>query len=349
MGQQITGLLNPLFALIFSISFFGFWLVQKDKTHILGISAGYLAFACGIFISNIAITTQSAWHVLGTHFFYSIACFLLVWSVSKRAGHEADKLLSIAVLVGVAPILVWIHSISGLANMRIILANAAYAVILFMGAVKLRHNRNSHPLEYMLFVVFALMALQFLVRPFTVLAFEGELLNSEYLNSAYYSSLNVILSLVTLLLAISMIAVFGLDYVRENSGTRNIGGAKKNGVSDEEKIARLKNIMETKIYREHDLNIGMLADKSGIHEYQLRMLINQSLGYRNFREFLNSYRLEQVQSALSDPVFDSETITTIAFDSGFNSIPSFNRVFKAQFGVAPTEYRDRQIATRHSS
>lgn len=349
MGQQITGLLNPLFALIFSISFFGFWLVQKDKTHVLGISVGYLAFACGIFISNIAITTQSAWHVLGTHFFYSIACFLLVWSVCKRAGYEADKLLSVTVLAGVAPILIWIHSISGLANMRIIVANAAYALILFMGAARLWQNRHRHPLEYWLFVVFALMAVQFLVRPFAVLAFEGELLNSEYRNSIYYSSLNVVLSLVTLLLAISMIAVFGMDYVRDNSPTHHKANARKNEASDEEKIVKLKNIMETNIHRDHDLNISTLADRSGIHEYQLRALINQSMGYRNFREFLNSYRLEEVQSALSDPVFDAAPITTIAFDSGFNSIPSFNRVFKAQFGVAPTEYRDRQIAMRQTT
>ncbi|MEO9783550.1 MAG: AraC family transcriptional regulator [Parasphingorhabdus sp.] len=341
--------MNPLFALIFSISFFGFWLVQKDKTHVLGVSAAYLAFACGIFISNIAITTQSAWHVLGTHVFYSMACFALVWSVCKRAGQEVDKLFSIAVLAGVAPILIWIHSISGLANMRIILANAAYAVILFMGAARLWHSRHHHPLEYLLFIVFGLMALQFLVRPFTVLAFEGELLNSDYRNSIYYLSLNVILALAALLLAISMIAVFGMDYVRENSRTPNKAGTKKTEVSDEEKIARLKSIMETNIHREHDLDVSTLADKSGIHEYQLRSLINQSMGYRNFREFLNSYRLKEVQSALSDPMFDAAPITTIAFDSGFNSIPSFNRVFKAEFGVAPTEYRDRQIATRQTA
>ena len=38
-------------------------------------------------------------------------------------------------------------------------------------------------------------------------------------------------------------------------------------------------------------------------------------------------------------VDDTIPITEIAMRSGFNSIATFNRLFKAQIGYTPTEYR----------
>ncbi|WP_412768158.1 helix-turn-helix domain-containing protein, partial [Escherichia coli] len=37
-------------------------------------------------------------------------------------------------------------------------------------------------------------------------------------------------------------------------------------------------------------------------------------------------------------------VTDIAFDSGFNSLRSFYRVFKKQYGVAPNEFRCKSPA-----
>lgn len=341
MSQQIIGLLNPLLALTFSFSFFAFWLLQKTRMHVLAFAVAYLAFAAGIFVSNVGIGAESGWHVFWTHFFYSISSILIVWGVSRRAGQKSDDLLALAILAGVTPVLIWIHAVSGLANLRIIIANASYAAILLLGAKNLWHNRRSHPLDYWLFVLFVLMAVQFVVRPAAVLAMEGELLNSVYRDSVYYSVLNLVLSFITLMLAITLFAVCGLDYVRAQSdrqSKRPLGG---DTISNEERIRQVRDVMETGLFREHDLTLSQLSQKTGIHEYQLRMLINQAMDYRNFREFINSYRLREVQAHLARPEFETVPITTIALDAGFNSIPSFNRVFKAEFGVSPSEYRAR--------
>ncbi|SIN61346.1 AraC-type DNA-binding protein [Parasphingorhabdus marina DSM 22363] len=339
MSQQIIGLLNPLLAVTFSLTFFAFWLVQKDKRYILAFAGAYLAFGAGIFVSNVAIGAESSWHVFGTHLFYSISALLLFRGVSERAGHQSGTLLALVILAGITPVLIWIHSVSGLANLRIIVANASYAAIVLLAAGNLWHNRNSHRLDYWLFILFILMAIQFVVRPAAVLAVEGELLNSEYRGSVYYSVLNLVLSFITLMMAITLFAVCGLDYVRAQAGKVSKRPSGSDPVSHDEKIRQLREVMETGLFREHDLTLNQLCQKTGIHEYQLRALINQEMGYRNFREFLNSYRLREVQAHLSRPEFETVPITTIALDAGFNSIPSFNRVFKAEFGVSPSEYR----------
>jgi AraC-like DNA-binding protein len=69
------------------------------------------------------------------------------------------------------------------------------------------------------------------------------------------------------------------------------------------------------------------------------------LGYRNFNAFLNRYRIDDAKAALSDPSHRDVQVLTIAMDAGFQSIGPFNRAFKADTGMTPTEFR-RHALTR---
>jgi AraC family transcriptional regulator, positive regulator of tynA and feaB len=57
--------------------------------------------------------------------------------------------------------------------------------------------------------------------------------------------------------------------------------------------------------------------------------------------FIQQTRLERCRSALMDPGAYRTTITQIAFDSGFNDIAYFSRLFKATYGASPRDYRKR--------
>jgi len=50
-------------------------------------------------------------------------------------------------------------------------------------------------------------------------------------------------------------------------------------------------------------------------------------------------RLEECSRALMLPSQRGRTVTSIAFDYGFNSPTHFGRVFRARFGITPREYR----------
>jgi AraC-like DNA-binding protein len=109
---------------------------------------------------------------------------------------------------------------------------------------------------------------------------------------------------------------------------------------DEKLLASLRALMEKeKVYREEGLSIAILAGKLDLPEYRLRRLINQRLGHRNFSTFLNGHRLADAMAALADPTQADVPILTIALDAGFQSIGPFNRAFKAQAGMTPTEFR----------
>lgn len=105
-------------------------------------------------------------------------------------------------------------------------------------------------------------------------------------------------------------------------------------------LATLERLMAVdRLYRQEGLTIGVLAGKLGLPEYRLRRAINRGLGYRNFNEYLNRHRLADAKQALADPTQAEVPILTIALDSGFQSLGPFNRAFKTDTGMTPTEFR----------
>jgi AraC-like DNA-binding protein len=110
--------------------------------------------------------------------------------------------------------------------------------------------------------------------------------------------------------------------------------------ADIELVARLEHLMTVeRAHRQDGLTIGGLASRLGLPEYRLRRLINQALGYRNFNSFVNRYRIAEVKAALADPSQAGVPVLTLALDAGFSSLGPFNRAFKAETGVTPSEYR----------
>jgi AraC-like DNA-binding protein len=102
---------------------------------------------------------------------------------------------------------------------------------------------------------------------------------------------------------------------------------------------KLLDLMSDGYYRETGLTIPLLAGKLAYPEHQLRRLINGHLGYRNFTAFLNSYRIAEAKERLADPEQARTPVLTIALNLGYGSLGPFNRAFKADTSMTPTDYR----------
>ncbi|WP_101757732.1 helix-turn-helix domain-containing protein [Oceanicoccus sp. KOV_DT_Chl] len=113
---------------------------------------------------------------------------------------------------------------------------------------------------------------------------------------------------------------------------------------DPELVDRMKALIEGEgVYREMGLTIGELAHRLEIPEYRLRRTINAGLGYRNFNDFLNSYRIAEASERLANPAQKELPVLTIALDIGFRSLSSFNKAFKDTYHTTPTAYRRQQL------
>lgn len=99
-------------------------------------------------------------------------------------------------------------------------------------------------------------------------------------------------------------------------------------------------LKQEKLYTRTGLTIGELAKRLTIQEYRLRRLINKQLGYRNFNQFLNEFRIQEACKRLALPSDHREQIANIAFDVGYSALSSFNKAFKDIMKITPTQYRD---------
>lgn len=110
-------------------------------------------------------------------------------------------------------------------------------------------------------------------------------------------------------------------------------------------LRRLDHLMTVeRTYRQEGLAIGALAARLAVPEHRLRQAINEGLGYRNFNAFLNRYRIADARLALADATQREVPVLTIAMDAGFQSIGPFNRAFKAETGLTPTEFRREALS-----
>jgi len=101
----------------------------------------------------------------------------------------------------------------------------------------------------------------------------------------------------------------------------------------------LKNaVRDNRYYQDPELSLGSLAEKLGIHTHELSKIINMVLK-KSFNDFINEYRVRDVIWKMQDASFDHITLLGIAYEAGFNSKATFNRIFKQMTGESPVEYK----------
>jgi AraC-like DNA-binding protein len=109
-------------------------------------------------------------------------------------------------------------------------------------------------------------------------------------------------------------------------------------------ITALENKMQRdKSYLDTELTIDVLAESIACTRHHLSQAINEQLN-KSFYDYINHYRVEEAKHFLIDPSKDNHKIASIAYDAGFNSISTFNDVFKKVTGSTPSQYRKcRQV------
>lgn len=108
-------------------------------------------------------------------------------------------------------------------------------------------------------------------------------------------------------------------------------------------IGQLNNAMlSEKLFRNPELNLQSLSKLVGVSERSISEVLNGHLN-KNFYQFVNEYRVKDVQEKLMDPNNSNLKILSLAFDAGFNSKATFNRLFKGYTGLTPKEFKIQNL------
>jgi AraC-like DNA-binding protein len=90
-------------------------------------------------------------------------------------------------------------------------------------------------------------------------------------------------------------------------------------------------------FHNSDLTLDFVSGETGISQRKIATEIQNRFGC-NFKTYINRLRLNESKRLLTNKELN---IGEIAFKVGFNNQSHFNRVFKSEFQISPTEYRDQ--------
>jgi AraC-like DNA-binding protein len=122
-------------------------------------------------------------------------------------------------------------------------------------------------------------------------------------------------------------------YVSDSKTSTQISDAEA-----QECLSVLRELMENhKVYLQPDLNLSVMSTYSKKSAKAISAALNQHHG-KSFNEFVNEFRVREVQQRLLGPQSKHLTISGIALESGFNSQATFQRAFKNITGMSPREY-----------
>lgn len=109
---------------------------------------------------------------------------------------------------------------------------------------------------------------------------------------------------------------------------------------DSQILERIKRVMDIqKLYLNPTLTLSEFAKELKLNPKIVSQQINTGLS-KSFNDFVNEYRVEEVKKRLNSPDLERLTILGIAYESGFNSKTTFNRIFKDFTGVAPRDFME---------
>ena len=99
---------------------------------------------------------------------------------------------------------------------------------------------------------------------------------------------------------------------------------------------------EGKIYKENDISLEKLADRLNTTRHNASQVINEHFEM-NFHELINKYRINEAKQILDTDNQRNLNIIDVAYEVGYNNKVTFNKAFKKDTQVTPSEYQRMSI------
>ncbi|HAS45925.1 MAG TPA: hypothetical protein DCS93_35915 [Microscillaceae bacterium] len=114
---------------------------------------------------------------------------------------------------------------------------------------------------------------------------------------------------------------------------------------DEEEIEYLKQqlqaiVVKQEMYKEFDISLAKIAQEMDMTSKKLSILLNTELD-TSFTDYINNCRVDAFKEKVQQEENQHLKLISIAYDAGFHSKASFNRIFKKHTGLTPSEYKKK--------
>ncbi|SNZ00191.1 helix-turn-helix domain-containing protein [Flagellimonas pacifica] len=97
-----------------------------------------------------------------------------------------------------------------------------------------------------------------------------------------------------------------------------------------------------KIYKENNINLDMVAQKLNTTRHNTSQIINEHFNV-SFHEFVNMYRIKEAKQLLLEDKSRRLNIINVAYEVGYNNKVTFNKAFKRDTQLTPSQYQKRAL------
>lgn len=243
----------------------------------------------------------------------------------KNSIHIEDGLLYVDQKLSI----VWTIFVAGF-----ILTDRVYAIWFY---ILLRKNKPNIHLKWLNTLCYLWLIISFILFPISFLGVGNDILSEETLD-LFIRLANLVFIFITGFYGFRQTTIFSNHVAGQKTKEPTY---ERSGLSKEQAktyhVQLLSLMKEKKPYLDGELGAAQLANELGISVNHLSQVLNQEQG-QNFFDFVNGYRVKEVQEKMADPAYQNLTLLAIALESGFNSKTSFNTLFKKFTGETPSQY-----------
>ena len=170
----------------------------------------------------------------------------------------------------------------------------------------------------------------------------GEVILRDFYGNYYQYNYSVlILGLLTIVLAMKAMVQDNLAHIEfQESAIKSKAIRKANNIDKSILDQILNRMTEEKDYLDATLNLKNFAKSCNLPARVVSDHLNQGL-QKTFHDFVDSYRVEEVKMKIKSDTDKQFTLEGMAYESGFNSKATFNRIFKKFTGMTPSQYQSK--------
>ncbi|MEX0312971.1 MAG: helix-turn-helix domain-containing protein [Allomuricauda sp.] len=97
-----------------------------------------------------------------------------------------------------------------------------------------------------------------------------------------------------------------------------------------------------KIYKENSINLDMVAQRLNTTRHNASQIINEHFSV-SFHEFVNMHRIKEAKELLLEDKSQRLNIINVAYEVGYNNKVTFNKAFKKDTNLTPSQYQKSAI------
>lgn len=94
---------------------------------------------------------------------------------------------------------------------------------------------------------------------------------------------------------------------------------------------------EEKIYKTNNISLDILSERLDTTRHNISQVINEHFDL-NFFNLINKYRIQEAQDVFRNDTHQNLNIIDVAYDVGFNNKVTFNKAFKEETKLTPTQF-----------